>query len=499
MKRFNGPGNLDGRFVERNPNTGQPGSRPDASWLNSIQEELCSVVTDDGVAINPNKRDQLHTQVHARKKSIASMHNIPLPDVFLPLTGDLRMQLGYSTAIEVSDNAGTPVNTPIIGASYTRNTPAYEVDKYINAIYPNNVARYSEKGIKLSRATSNFCTQSWDIVNYVRGANPNLREASNRTMFGRAGTRITKTATDYLYILGVYGRKIVNADKEHTYTICYNLDFAAENKIRYMRSRLAYIGNWAQTGQIEVDLLEGRVINSKAIRYEEVKIDNFLIVSATGKSSLSPETTGGGSIDIIPLREPLQATEDPTVVGVAEIMWTQLQEDSSWAGYVETNGQEATRVTDLLTVDGKNFAVNSDDGITFKCKFTPMTIDTSIAQYLFDIGTSSANRLGVYIHRSMIFITNGTSGKSIDINNILRLNNENTLIVSIKNGETVKFVLNGTFIEIPGIFNTMPVDTKTTLKIGSSWSGNYKTSIYIRDWTWWNSAFTVNQLLGACK
>lgn len=499
MKKFNGPGNQAGRFVERNPSTGQSGSRPDASWLNNIQEEFCSVVTEDGVALNPTLKNQLSTQVHFRKKAIYESCEIPTPDVYLPLTGDLRMVFGQSTAIEVTDNAGTPVNTPIRGAKYTMATPVYEIDEYLNAVYPVNVARYSPRGIKLTRATTNYFPRSWDMVNYVRGTNPNLREPTVRTMFGRAGTRFTKTATDFGYLLNVYGRKIVAADKEYTYTICYNLDFAAENKIRYMRSSLAYVNNWAQTAQIEVDLIEGRVINSKAIRYEETRVDNFLIVSATGKSSLTPETVGGGSVDIIPLYEPLQAEEDPTVTGVAEVMWVQLQESPFFSGYVETNGVETSRSSDALSISASNVNINSYDGVTFKCKFTPNTNNITVAQYLFDIGDVATDRLGVFYHNNALVITNGKTGSSIDITNLIKYRQENTLVISIKSGQNIKFVLNGTLVEITGAFTTMPVDTTTTLKIGSSYSGNHKTSIYIRDWTWWNTAFTKEQLLGACK
>lgn len=499
MKRFNGPGNQAGRFVERNPSTGQSGSRPDASWLNNIQEEFCSVVTEDGVALNPTLKNQLSTQIHTRKKAIYEACRIPTPDVYLPLTGDLRMVFGKSTAIEVTDNAGTPVNTPIIGAKYTMATPVYEIDEYLNAVYPVNVARYTPRGIKLTRATTNFFTRSWDMVNYVRSTNPNLREPTVRTMFGRTGTRFTKTATDFMYLLGVYGRKIVTADKEHTYTICYNLDFAAENKIRYMRSRLAYVNNWAQTAQIEVDLIEGRVINSKAIRYEETRVDNFLIVSATGKSSLTPETTGGGSVDIIPLYEPLQVEEDPTVTGVAEVMWVQLEEASSWAGYVETNGQEATRTSDSLTIDGKNFEVNSSSGgITFKCKFSLKTFNLTSSQYLCEIGSGSS-RLAVYFNSQSICVSNGSS----NISKLLepeKIKSENTLVITISRGKVVNFVLNGEFSTIGSIpFSYANITDTSIMRIGMGIGNSAKNSIYIRDWTWWNTAFTKEQLLGACK
>ena len=498
MKKFNGPGNIVGQFADRDPNTGTLGSTPDASWLNSIQEELCTVVTADGVALNPASSNQILTQINTRKINITKACKIPVPDVQIPFSGDLRMNLGHSTAIQTTDNAGTPVNTPIVGAAFSLNSVAYEIDEYLNGIYPINNAKYSRRGVKLSKSASNFFTQSWDFINYVRGTNPNLREPSARTMFGRAGTRFTKTDETYAFIMAVYGRKIVNADKEHTYAICFNLDFTASEKIRYVRARLAYSANWTNNAQVEIDLEERRVISSNAIRYEIREVDNFLIISATGKSSLTPETSGGGSVDIIPITVP-GANETVTATGVSEIMWVQLQEDAAWTSYVETNGQEATKTTDLLTVAGKNFAVNSTNGITFKCKFTPNTNNITVAQYLFDIGGVATNRLGVYYHNNLLFVTNGTTGKSIDITNLIKYRQENTLTISIKPGQNIKFVLNGTLVEITGAFITMPVDTTSTLKIGSSYSGNYKTSIYIRDFNWWNVAFTAEQLLGACK
>lgn len=44
-----------------NPALNQVGTRHDADWMDSLQEEICSVIEAMGIAIDPTKRDQLLT------------------------------------------------------------------------------------------------------------------------------------------------------------------------------------------------------------------------------------------------------------------------------------------------------------------------------------------------------------------------------------------------------------------------------------------------------
>lgn len=54
-------GSSNGLFVNGNPSDGTPGTIVTAEWLNTVQEEIISVLTAAGVAIDPAKTDQLST------------------------------------------------------------------------------------------------------------------------------------------------------------------------------------------------------------------------------------------------------------------------------------------------------------------------------------------------------------------------------------------------------------------------------------------------------
>lgn len=48
-----------GLFTPGNPETGEKGGRVSKAWLDSIQEEVCSVIEAAGIDLDPNQRNQL--------------------------------------------------------------------------------------------------------------------------------------------------------------------------------------------------------------------------------------------------------------------------------------------------------------------------------------------------------------------------------------------------------------------------------------------------------
>lgn len=59
MHRIDADGHLNNQFVAQNPSTGQRATATDAAWFNSVQEELCTVITGAGIALNKNATNQL--------------------------------------------------------------------------------------------------------------------------------------------------------------------------------------------------------------------------------------------------------------------------------------------------------------------------------------------------------------------------------------------------------------------------------------------------------
>lgn len=63
MKRTNADGHAANLFTDGNPGTGVPATVVDSSWLNNVQEELVSILTAAGVALDGGVYDQVLTSI----------------------------------------------------------------------------------------------------------------------------------------------------------------------------------------------------------------------------------------------------------------------------------------------------------------------------------------------------------------------------------------------------------------------------------------------------
>ncbi len=62
MKRIDSAGSLNGRWADKNPATGAPGTTLQADWLNQVQEEIASVIENaagGATPLNPASQRQL--------------------------------------------------------------------------------------------------------------------------------------------------------------------------------------------------------------------------------------------------------------------------------------------------------------------------------------------------------------------------------------------------------------------------------------------------------
>jgi len=66
MFRINGPGaTSDNKFTDGNPLTGVPATRVMADWLNASQEELCYVIEQAGLTLDPYDSGQLYAAIQS--------------------------------------------------------------------------------------------------------------------------------------------------------------------------------------------------------------------------------------------------------------------------------------------------------------------------------------------------------------------------------------------------------------------------------------------------
>lgn len=65
MKRIDGAGHVNGRFVAEDAAISRPPTEITADWLNMVQEEICNAITGAGMALNPAATNQLYTAILA--------------------------------------------------------------------------------------------------------------------------------------------------------------------------------------------------------------------------------------------------------------------------------------------------------------------------------------------------------------------------------------------------------------------------------------------------
>lgn len=63
MHKIDTPSADDGQFVDKNPSLGIDGTVVDASWLNSVQDEICNMIEGAGITLKKNSVVQLRAAV----------------------------------------------------------------------------------------------------------------------------------------------------------------------------------------------------------------------------------------------------------------------------------------------------------------------------------------------------------------------------------------------------------------------------------------------------
>ena len=72
---------VDGEFVDKNSSLGVEGTVVDAAWLNSVQNEICNVITTSGATLDKNSQNQLVTAIETISKDSVSKQVISCSEV----------------------------------------------------------------------------------------------------------------------------------------------------------------------------------------------------------------------------------------------------------------------------------------------------------------------------------------------------------------------------------------------------------------------------------
>ena len=157
MKRFDGINNDGGMFQDRNPAQAKLGSVLDASWLNMMQDEVINVIEGAGITLDGTKTTQLSEAITKIIKDYSIASQLPMPNVWAPLKGNLSLLCGFNTAMDTISVDGTEYQVAGRILTFSRSTTA----TYFNqagqyTVAKVNEARHEKEGILLEgRITNN--------------------------------------------------------------------------------------------------------------------------------------------------------------------------------------------------------------------------------------------------------------------------------------------------------------------------------------------------------
>ena len=152
-KSVDGVGLVDGKFVNENTATGQPGSLIPAEWGNSVTDELLNVIRGAGLEPNENAFNQLFEAIKMLVPSvptgmIAFFHDDDAPDGWLLCNGAAVSRTTYANLFAKigvkygSGDGSTTFNLPNADGRVLQGTSdAEEVGTYLEAQLPNIVGK----------------------------------------------------------------------------------------------------------------------------------------------------------------------------------------------------------------------------------------------------------------------------------------------------------------------------------------------------------------------
>lgn len=209
-KSVEGVGLVDGKFVNENTGTGQPGSLIPAEWGNSVTDEILNVI--EGAGLEPNET-QVNQLLQAIKLLVPSMptgmfgffHTTDVPDGWLLCNGAAVSRTTYANLFAKigvkygSGDGSTTFNLPNLDGRVLQGT-----------------------------------TDTGEVGNYLEPQLPNIAgEATMEDLYGLVNTSATLTGVFSL------GRSTKNAPSGNTGSTAYALSFdASDGDVIYSGSKL---------------------------------------------------------------------------------------------------------------------------------------------------------------------------------------------------------------------------------------------------------------------
>ena len=157
MKRFDGINNDGGMFQDRNPAQAKLGSVLDASWLNMVQDEVINVIEGAGITLDGTKTTQLSEAITKIIKDYSIASQLPMPNVWAPLKGNLSLLCGFNTAMDTISVDGTDYQVAGRILTFSRPTTATYINVNGDRVSAKiNEPRFEKRGLLVEGSSTNM-------------------------------------------------------------------------------------------------------------------------------------------------------------------------------------------------------------------------------------------------------------------------------------------------------------------------------------------------------
>ena len=129
MKHIDTPHAVDGKFKDKDTDTNFPGTEINASYMNTLQDEICNVITESGIEIDPADSKQMSISIDKRittasKKisdEVTSAVGSSIESTVASQLGDVDTKIDTKIKVEI-DKVVSTVDTKIATANDTLTT-----------------------------------------------------------------------------------------------------------------------------------------------------------------------------------------------------------------------------------------------------------------------------------------------------------------------------------------------------------------------------------------
>ncbi|PRP71514.1 hypothetical protein BUE93_05815 [Chromobacterium amazonense] len=314
-----------------------------------VKANTAKVAADAAKAKTDADRAAAAAQVNI---DVVAATSIPLPDVWLPLTSDLRFITGIGCATETLRIGDDEFIVPMRGANFDRASTATYIDKAGRMQTAQaNEPRFGRDGLLIEGQVTNLLQNSVATV-WGGGGSGQAKARPDVDFLGWKGV-VTQCLSKDTPANGCIGKPCVDVGNGMATSSCYLKLVNPQSPVPVALYGHASITASGQNALAAFDLEKGEVIETGGADYVSSTImemaDGWYFCTVTFKTKATP-SSGFGCLPWA--RKPIPLGDDQGFY----VACPQLEQRPFASSYIPTSGTPVTRAPDHCWIDGANIA-----------------------------------------------------------------------------------------------------------------------------------------------